>query len=61
MQSVGGDRVEGGTQGQLRGGARGEEYSTVAHNRHVEVVGQGNLEAFLWPPKKTVFIGFGIK
>lgn len=47
VQGVGGDRVEGGGEGHLGGGAGGQENPTVAHDGHVEVVGQGNLEAFL--------------
>ena len=47
VQGVGGDRVEGGGEGDLRGGAGGQENPALAHDRHVEVVGQGDLEAFL--------------
>ena len=46
LQGVGGDGVEGGAQRHLRGGAGGQQNSTLTNNRHVKVVGQGDLEAF---------------
>ena len=45
LQSVGGGGGEGGLQGQLGGGAWGQQDPNVAQDRLVQVVSQRDLEA----------------